>query len=77
MRSAANVPSVRDLVQTGSLSVGQLLELHLLFEKLWMLNNYRVDVIASLGGVEGILEHTMFAGTAFPTPPSEAMTSTR
>lgn len=35
--------------------------------KLWMLNNYRVDVIASLGGVEGILEHTMFAGTAFPT----------
>ncbi|KAJ9092119.1 Pre-mRNA-processing-splicing factor 8 [Naganishia friedmannii] len=35
--------------------------------KLWMLNNYRVDVIASLGGVEGILEHTLFAGTAFPT----------
>ena len=26
--------------------------------KLWQLNNYRVDVIATLGGVEGILEHT-------------------
>jgi hypothetical protein len=25
--------------------------------KLWQLNNYRVDVIAALGGVEGILEH--------------------
>jgi len=31
------------------------------------LNNYRVDVIAALGGVEGILEHTLFKGTYFPT----------
>jgi len=31
------------------------------------LNNYRVDVIAALGGVEGILEHSLFKGTAFPT----------
>jgi len=30
-------------------------------------NNYRVDVIAALGGVEGILEHTLFKGTYFPT----------
>lgn len=35
--------------------------------KLWQLNNYRVDVIAALGGVEGILEHTLFKGTYFPT----------
>jgi len=35
--------------------------------KLWALNNYRVDVIAALGGVEGILEHSLFKGTAFPT----------
>ncbi|GAA5932751.1 U4/U6-U5 snRNP complex subunit PRP8 [Sporobolomyces koalae] len=35
--------------------------------KLWQLNNYRVDVIAALGGVEGILEHSLFAATAFPT----------
>ncbi|KPV75640.1 uncharacterized protein RHOBADRAFT_52685 [Rhodotorula graminis WP1] len=35
--------------------------------KLWQLNNYRVDVIAALGGVEGILEHTLFKATAFPT----------
>jgi pre-mRNA-processing factor 8 len=35
--------------------------------KLWALNNYRVDVIAALGGVEGILEHTLFAATAFTT----------
>ena len=35
--------------------------------KLWNLNNYRTDVIQSLGGVEGILEHTLFKGTAFPT----------
>ncbi|KAK0526747.1 pre-mRNA-splicing factor 8 [Tilletia horrida] len=35
--------------------------------KLWQLNNYRVDVIAALGGVEGILEHTLFKGTGFPT----------
>ncbi|QRW03352.1 pre-mRNA-processing-splicing factor 8 [Ceratobasidium sp. AG-Ba] len=30
-------------------------------------NNYRVDVIAALGGVEGILEHTLLKGTYFPT----------
>ena len=35
--------------------------------KLWQLNNYRVDVIAALGDVEGILEHTLFKGTYFPT----------
>jgi pre-mRNA-processing factor 8 len=35
--------------------------------KLWNLNNYRVDVIASLGGVEGILEHSLFKGTAHST----------
>ncbi|GAA94310.1 uncharacterized protein L969DRAFT_90018 [Mixia osmundae IAM 14324] len=35
--------------------------------KLWQLNNYRVDVIAALGGVEGILEHTLFKGTGHPT----------
>ena len=34
---------------------------------MWQLNNYRVDVIAALGGVEGILEHTLFKGTYFPT----------
>ena len=35
--------------------------------KLWHLNNYRADVIQALGGVEGILEHTLFKGTYFPT----------
>eukprot|EP01084_Bolivina_argentea_P006621 12562_1 len=35
--------------------------------KLWNLNNYRTDIIQSLGGVEGILEHTLFKGTYFPT----------
>ncbi|KAL8155657.1 hypothetical protein AgCh_000888 [Apium graveolens] len=35
--------------------------------KLWNLNNYRTDVIQALGGVEGILEHTLFKGTHFPT----------
>ncbi|KCV67421.1 pre-mRNA-processing-splicing factor 8 [Fonticula alba] len=35
--------------------------------KLWHLNNYRTDIIQALGGVEGILEHTLFAGTYFPT----------
>ncbi|OCF36708.1 pre-mRNA-processing-splicing factor 8 [Kwoniella heveanensis BCC8398] len=35
--------------------------------KLHNLNSYRVDVIAALGGVEGILEHSLFKGTAFPT----------
>lgn len=32
-------------------------------EILWQLNNYRVNVIAALG----ILEHTLFQGTYFPT----------
>ncbi|XWS16478.1 hypothetical protein CRYUN_Cryun34aG0091300 [Craigia yunnanensis] len=35
--------------------------------KLWNLNNYRTDVIQALGGVEGILEDTLFKGTYFPT----------
>uniref|UniRef100_H2Z6W6 MPN domain-containing protein n=1 Tax=Ciona savignyi TaxID=51511 RepID=H2Z6W6_CIOSA len=46
--------------------------------KLWNLNNYRTDMIQALGGVEGILEHTLIhsltphiqsphAGTYFPT----------
>lgn len=35
--------------------------------KLWNLNSYRTDVIQALGGVEGILEHTLFKGTYFPT----------
>ncbi|KAH0879773.1 hypothetical protein HID58_067167 [Brassica napus] len=35
--------------------------------KLWNLNNYGTDVIQALGGVEGILEHTLFKGTYFPT----------
>ncbi|BFZ64705.1 pre-mRNA-splicing factor 8 [Saitoella coloradoensis] len=35
--------------------------------KLWQLNNYRTDVIQALGGVEGILEHTLFKGTGFAT----------
>jgi pre-mRNA-processing factor 8 len=35
--------------------------------KLWNLNAYRTDVIQALGGVEGILEHTLFKGTYFPT----------
>jgi len=35
--------------------------------KLWSLNNYRTDMIQALGGVEGILEHTLFKGTFFPT----------
>ena len=34
--------------------------------KLWNLNNYRTDVIQALGGVEGILEHTLFKGTCVP-----------
>jgi pre-mRNA-processing factor 8 len=29
--------------------------------------DYRVDVIAALGGIETILEHTLFKGTYFPT----------
>ena len=35
--------------------------------KLWNLNSYRADVIEALGGVEGILGHTLFAGTNFLT----------
>ena len=35
--------------------------------KLFNLNNYRTDVIQALGGVEGILEHTLFKATYFPT----------
>ena len=35
--------------------------------KLCNLNNYRTDMIQALGGVEGILEHTLFKGTYFPT----------
>ena len=35
--------------------------------KLWNLNAYRTDVIQALGGVETILEHTLFKGTYFPT----------
>ena len=35
--------------------------------KLWNLNAYRTDVIQALGGVETILEHTLFKATAFPT----------
>ncbi|KAK2195077.1 bifunctional PRO8NT domain/Pre-mRNA-processing-splicing factor 8 [Babesia duncani] len=35
--------------------------------KLWNLNNYRTDMIQALGGVEGILEHTLFKGTYFST----------
>ena len=27
------------------------------------MNNYRTDMIQALGGVEGILEHTLFKGT--------------
>ena len=35
--------------------------------KLWNFNAYRTDMIQALGGVEGILEHTLFKGTYFPT----------
>jgi pre-mRNA-processing factor 8 len=35
--------------------------------KLWNLANYRTDMIQALGGVEGILEHTLFKGTYFAT----------
>jgi pre-mRNA-processing factor 8 len=35
--------------------------------KLWNLNNYRTDIIEALGGVEAILEHTLFKGTYFPS----------
>ena len=33
--------------------------------KLWNLNNYRNDVIEALGGIESILEHSLFKGTYF------------
>lgn len=33
--------------------------------RLWNLNAYRTDVIQALGGVETILEHTLFKATAF------------
>lgn len=33
--------------------------------KLWNLNAYRTDVIQALGGIETILEHTLFQGTGF------------
>lgn len=33
--------------------------------KLWNLNAYRADMIQSLGGIETILEHTLFKGTGF------------
>lgn len=35
--------------------------------KLFNLNAYRTDVIQALGGVEGILEHSLFKATYFPT----------
>ena len=35
--------------------------------KLWNLSNYRTDMIQALGGVEGILEHSLFKATYFPT----------
>ncbi|KAH7406639.1 NUC071 domain-containing protein [Phaeosphaeria sp. MPI-PUGE-AT-0046c] len=35
--------------------------------KLWNLNAYRTDAIQALGGVETILEHTLFKATAFPS----------
>ncbi|KAI9504626.1 hypothetical protein BX070DRAFT_222513 [Coemansia spiralis] len=35
--------------------------------KLWQLNNYRTDMIQALGGVECILEHSLFRGTYYPT----------
>ncbi|EGO57397.1 pre-mRNA processing splicing factor 8 [Neurospora tetrasperma FGSC 2508] len=35
--------------------------------KLWNLNAYRTDVIQALGGVETILEHTLFKATGFPS----------
>ncbi|KAJ9460206.1 Pre-mRNA-processing-splicing factor 8A [Diplonema papillatum] len=35
--------------------------------KLWTLDNYKTDMLQALGAVEGILEHTLFKGTYFPT----------
>ena len=34
-------------------------------DRLWNLNAYRTDVIQALGGIETILEHTLFKGTGF------------
>jgi pre-mRNA-processing factor 8 len=45
--------------------------------KLWNLGNYRTDVIQALGGVEGILEHTLFKVSANTTPRSTHPTHTR
>lgn len=33
--------------------------------QLWNLNTYRTDMIQALGGIETILEHTLFKGTGF------------
>ncbi|KAI9476840.1 NUC071 domain-containing protein [Coemansia mojavensis] len=35
--------------------------------RLWQLNTYRTDMIQALGGVECILEHSLFRGTYYPT----------
>lgn len=35
--------------------------------RLWSLEDYRRDVIEALGGVEGILEHTLYKATYFQT----------
>eukprot|EP00767_Chilomastix_cuspidata_P003217 gnl/Chilomastix_cuspidata/3332.p1 GENE.gnl/Chilomastix_cuspidata/3332~~gnl/Chilomastix_cuspidata/3332.p1 ORF type:complete len:3611 (-),score=172.86 gnl/Chilomastix_cuspidata/3332:1097-11722(-) len=35
--------------------------------KLYNLTNYRIDMLQALGGVEAILEHSLFKGTGFPT----------
>eukprot|EP00127_Corallochytrium_limacisporum_P002632 Clim_evm68s134 gene=Clim_evmTU68s134 len=35
--------------------------------KLWNLSNYRTDMIQALGGVENILEHSLFKATYFQT----------
>mmetsp|Transcript_19339 Transcript_19339/g.27230 ORF Transcript_19339/g.27230 Transcript_19339/m.27230 type:complete len:2264 (-) Transcript_19339:163-6954(-) len=35
--------------------------------KLWNLFNYKTDTIQALGGIHGMLEHTLFKGTYFPS----------
>ena len=35
--------------------------------KLWDLNFYKTEMIKDLGGIENILEHSLFKGTYFPT----------
>mmetsp|Transcript_44709 Transcript_44709/g.74621 ORF Transcript_44709/g.74621 Transcript_44709/m.74621 type:complete len:2266 (+) Transcript_44709:990-7787(+) len=35
--------------------------------KLWNLFNYKTDIIQALGGIHGMLEHTLFKGTYFPS----------